>query len=73
MKNRTKHVLTIVKGREKYVFRYDDASRKALLGVFGRFAASPELSFSWHDAAVMTVKAREKSPRAPHPDRVSLE
>lgn len=29
------NVITLVKDGEKYLFAYDDASRKALLGVFG--------------------------------------
>ena len=53
------NVVALIKDGEKYVFAYDDASRKALLGVFGNFAENPELSFSWHDAAVLSRKVRE--------------
>jgi hypothetical protein len=52
------NVLALVKGEEKYVFTYDDASRKALLGVFGSFAKNPDLSFSWNDAAALSRKVR---------------
>ena len=39
---------------EKYIFRYDQPSRKVLLGVFGRLAANSDIpNFSWHDAAVL--------------------
>ncbi len=54
--------LILRKGDEKYVFRFDDASRKALLGIFGRFAAHPELGFSWHDAAVLCNRLRRPDP-----------
>jgi hypothetical protein len=53
------NLITLVKEGEKYLFAYDDASRKALLGVFGSFAKNPELNFSWHDAAVLSRKVRE--------------
>ena len=60
MTNNQETILILAKGGEKYIFAYDDASRKALLGVFGRFAADSDLSFSWHDAAVLSKKVREK-------------
>ena len=64
MKTNDKHerwpnLITLVKEGEKYLFAYDDASRKALLGVFGSLAKNPDLNFSWHDAAVLSRKVRE--------------
>jgi len=53
------NLIALVKEGDKYLFAYDDASRKALLGVFGSFAKNPELNFSWHDAAVLSRKVRE--------------
>ena len=44
---------------ERYVFLYDDESRGDVLRQFGKFAADPELSFSWHDAAIMATKIRQ--------------
>ena len=62
------NVITLVKEGEKYLFAYDDASQKALLGVFGSFAKNPELNFSWHDAAVLSRKVREnEAKRVPGP------
>ena len=61
-----KKVLTLAKDGERYVFTYDRANSKALLGVFGRFAANSELIFSWHDAAVLSKKMREKEKQQPH-------
>jgi len=45
---------------QTYIFRFDDASHLALVRVLGRFAADPNLNFTWHDAAVMCKKARQE-------------
>jgi hypothetical protein len=55
------NVLALVKGAERYVFLYNDASRAQTLRVLGRFASNPELSFSWYDAAVLSQKIRQES------------
>lgn len=54
------NVLALVKGEEKYVFLYDDASRAETLRCLGRFASNPELSFTWYDAAVLSQKIRQE-------------
>lgn len=53
------NVLALVKGSERYVFLYDDASPDAVLQTIGRYAADPELSFTWYDAAVLSQKVRK--------------
>ena len=53
------NVLALVKGNERYVFLFDDANRTETLRQIGRFAANPELSFTWYDAAVMSQKIRQ--------------
>ena len=55
------NVLALVKGEERYVFLYDDASRAETLRILGRFASNPELSFTWYDAAVLSQKIRQDS------------
>jgi hypothetical protein len=55
------NVLALVKGAERYVFVYDDASRSALIDALRDHAADPALNFSWFDAAVLTEKAREQA------------
>lgn len=55
------NVLALVKGTERYVFLYDDASRAETLRTLGRFASNPELSFTWYDAAVLSQKIRQDS------------
>jgi hypothetical protein len=59
------NVLALVKGGERYVFLYDDASRAETLRVLGRYASNPELSFTWYDAAVLSQKIRQETPK-PH-------
>ena len=40
------NVLALVKGEERFVFLYDDASRAETLRTLGRFASNPELTFT---------------------------
>lgn len=53
------NVLAMIKGEERYVFLYNDDNRVEMLRTLGRYAADPQLSFSWYDAAVMSKKVRE--------------
>ncbi len=55
------NVLALVKGAERYVFLYDDASRAETLRTLGRYASNPELSFTWYDAAILSQKIRQES------------
>ena len=52
------NVLALVKGSERYVFLYDDDSLPPLLQTLGRYAADPDLSFTWYDAAILSQKVR---------------
>jgi len=61
------NVLALVKGAERYVFLYDDASRAETLRVLGRYASNPELSFTWYDAAVLSQKIRQEAPKVEAP------
>jgi hypothetical protein len=61
------NVLALVKGTERYVFLYDDESHRALLQTMGRYAADPDLSFTWYDAAVLSQKVRRlRDEQRPH-------
>jgi hypothetical protein len=55
------NVLALIKGDERFIYIYDDASQEPLIETFRDQAADPRLSFSWFDAAVLTEKAREQS------------
>jgi len=56
------NVLALVRGEEQYIFIFDPARRTDLLRLLGRYAADPELSFNWFDAAVLSHKIRELMP-----------
>lgn len=59
------NVLALVKDSERYVFLYDDESPAELLQTLGRYAADPELSFTWYDAAILSQKVRKLSQEYP--------
>ena len=61
MSNQGINVLALIKGEERYVFLYDDSSTNQVLQTLGRYAADPELSFSWYDAAVLSQRVRKLS------------
>lgn len=66
------NVLALIKGQERYVFLYDDESPDALLRTLGQYAADPELSFTWYDAAVMSqrvAKLRSDAAELPTPTK----
>lgn len=54
------NVIALVKRTpgERYVFMYDDRNRHEMLRQFGRLAANRDLSFTWHDAAILSQKVR---------------
>ena len=54
------NVLALVKGPERFVFVYDDASHPALIDVLQQLAANPESNLTWFDAHVLNKKAREQ-------------
>jgi hypothetical protein len=56
------NVLALVKGEEQYIFLFDDSNRTETLRMLGRYAANPELSFSWYDAAVLSERIRQAFP-----------
>ncbi len=56
------NVLALVKGKERYIFLFDDGNRSEALRTLGRYASNKELSFTWYDAAVLSQKIRQTSP-----------
>jgi len=58
------NVLALVKGKERYIFLYDDNNRAETLRTLGRYASNQELSFTWYDAAVLSQKIRQTTKRA---------
>jgi hypothetical protein len=47
---------------QQYVFIFDDAQRCLIMRQFAQFAADPELSFTWYDAAILTQRVRQMAP-----------
>lgn len=64
MASRDINVIALVKGGERFVFLYDDDSREETLRTLGRYAANPELNFSWYDASVLAQKVRRGGARS---------
>lgn len=56
--DRSVNVIALVKDGERYIFLYDGESGPQLLQTFGKYAADPELNFTWYDAAVLSQKVR---------------
>lgn len=56
------NVLALVKGNERFIFLFDDKNRDETLRQLARFAADPELDFSWYDAAMLSRKIRDAVP-----------
>ena len=54
-------VLALIRGKERFVYVYDDESREALVEAICAQAASPAVSLSWYDAAVLTERARKQA------------
>ncbi len=59
------NVLALIKGEERYVYIFDDASRAQLIDAFRDQAAAPDLNFNWFDAAVLTERARQQARSEP--------
>lgn len=56
------NVVALVRGEEQYIFMFDEANRTETLRMLGRYAADPQLSFTWYDAAVLSQRVRELIP-----------
>jgi hypothetical protein len=54
------NILALVRGHEKYVWLYRDDQLSDLQRSFGRAASNPDLSFTWHDAAICSQRARQQ-------------
>jgi hypothetical protein len=55
------NVLVMVKGEERFIFLYEDERRAETLRMLGRYAADPDINFTWYDAAVLSQKIRQAS------------
>ena len=53
--------LCLAKGEERYIFMFTESTKLDALRTLGRFAANPELSLTWYDAAVLSQRIRQES------------
>ena len=53
------NVVVVKKDTEKYIFTFQDGDAVQALMVTGNYAANPDLSFSWFDAACVCKRIRE--------------
>ena len=60
------NILALAKGEERYIFLFEDDNRTEILRQIGHYAANPDLSFTWYDAAVMSQKIRQTAPKQSH-------
>jgi len=61
------NVLALIKGADRYIFVYDDDSRREVIDTFRDQAADPGLSMTWFDAVVLTNKSKEQTNQAAEP------
>jgi len=54
------HVMALCKGEERYIFIISEDCAGEARRTMSRYAVDPELSFTWHDAAVMSQKLRNE-------------
>jgi hypothetical protein len=52
------NIQVLDKGRERYIYLYDDANIGNMLRKIGMDAANPQLSLSWLDACRLSIKVR---------------
>lgn len=52
------NIIVHIVGESRYTFLWDNRSLPQLLQVLGRYAADPELNFTWSDAASISQKLR---------------
>ena len=63
---RDQRVIALMKGVERYVFRYGPGEEQAIIQTIGRFAGNQELSLTWYDAAYLSQRIRKMEKEAKH-------
>jgi len=53
------NVIMLVRGKQHFIFLFDNKNRHGVLRQLAQFAADPEIQFSWRDAAMIGLKCRE--------------
>ena len=55
------NVLVWQQGTHQYVLLYDDEHRVEAMQAVGKWAADPELNFTWYGAAVLSQSIRRRT------------
>jgi len=67
------NILALCRHGERYILVFRDSQRDDALRTIGRWASNPELSFSWHDAAVLSQRIRQQAiDQPPKPKKWSV-
>ena len=48
--------LSLVKGEERFVFRYQSGQEPDVIDAFAELAGNPQSAFDWFDAAVLSYQ-----------------
>jgi hypothetical protein len=48
--------LALMKGEEKFIFRYQSGQEAEVIDAFAEMAANPDSAFDWFDAAVLSYQ-----------------
>ncbi|MBI2451855.1 hypothetical protein HYV50_02120 [Candidatus Pacearchaeota archaeon] len=52
--------ITLMKGNEGFIFRYEVGREEELLDSFLEYASNPNINFDWFDAAVLSYQLGRK-------------
>lgn len=55
--DRELNLLALAKGKQRFIFLYDEKSKTALLDVLKRFATDPAIEFTPEDARALAARA----------------
>jgi len=53
------NLITLITADQRFVFVFTDATKDETLRHLARFAANPDIPFSWFDAALLSRKIRD--------------
>ncbi|MCZ2342087.1 MAG: hypothetical protein LC104_09875 [Bacteroidales bacterium] len=59
------NVIALIKGTERFIFVYDDASRDEVISTVYNHAADPARKLNWSDAAILTERVRQQVAEQP--------
>ncbi len=48
--------LSLVKGEQRYIFRYEPGEEAEVINAFASWAGDPDSDFDWFDAAVLSYQ-----------------